>query len=72
MQERTLRAQRAPAELEKANQELAQASITDSLTGLANRRFLTEYIEKEVALLHRRYNRLADGPITPDSSTWPS
>ena len=45
-----------------ANDELAQASITDSLTGLANRRFLTEYIEKEVALLHRRYNRLADGP----------
>ena len=53
-------------DLEKANDELARASITDSLTGLANRRFLTEYIEKEVALLHRRYNRLADGPITAD------
>ena len=46
-------------ELERVNEELAQASITDSLTGLANRRFLTEYVEKEVALLHRRYHRLA-------------
>ena len=53
-------------DLEKANDELARASITDSLTGLANRRFLTEYIEKEVALLHRRYNRLNEGPITAD------
>ena len=35
VQERTL-------ELQKANEELAKASITDSLTGLANRRFLSE------------------------------
>jgi len=53
-------------QLERANQELAQASITDSLTGLANRRFLTEYIEKEVALLHRRYHRATEGPLTPE------
>jgi diguanylate cyclase (GGDEF)-like protein len=66
VQERTRELSERQRELEKANHDLAQASITDSLTGLANRRFLTEYIEKEVALLHRRYNRLADGPITPD------
>ena len=66
VQERTRELSLRQIDLEKANDELARASITDSLTGLANRRFLTEYIEKEVALLHRRYNRLSDGPITPD------
>jgi diguanylate cyclase (GGDEF)-like protein len=66
VQERTRELSERQRELEKANHDLGQASITDSLTGLANRRFLTEYIEKEVALLHRRYNRLAEGPITPD------
>ena len=66
VQERTRELSQRQLDLEKANDELARASITDSLTGLANRRFLTEYIEKEVALLHRRYNRLADGPITAD------
>jgi diguanylate cyclase (GGDEF)-like protein len=66
VQERTRELSQRQLDLEKANDELARASITDSLTGLANRRFLTEYIEKEVALLHRRYNRLGDGPITAD------
>ena len=66
VQERTRELSLRQTDLEKANDELARASITDSLTGLANRRFLTEYIEKEVALLHRRYNRLSEGPITAD------
>jgi diguanylate cyclase (GGDEF)-like protein len=66
VQERTRELCLRQVDLEKANDELARASITDSLTGLANRRFLIEYIEKEVALLHRRYNRLSDSPITPD------
>jgi diguanylate cyclase (GGDEF)-like protein len=66
VQERTRELSARQADLEKANDELARASITDSLTGLANRRFLTEYIEKEVALLHRRYNRLSESPITAD------
>jgi diguanylate cyclase (GGDEF)-like protein len=66
VQERTRELSARQMELERVNEELAQASVTDSLTGLANRRFLTEYIEKEVALLHRRYNRLADGPLTPE------
>jgi diguanylate cyclase (GGDEF)-like protein len=66
VQERTRELSQRQLQLERANQELAQASITDSLTGLANRRFLTEYIEKEVALLHRRYHRAAEGPLTPE------
>jgi diguanylate cyclase (GGDEF)-like protein len=66
VQERTRELCLRQVDLEKANDELARASITDSLTGLANRRFLIEYIEKEVALLNRRYGRLTDSPITPD------
>ena len=66
VQERTRELSERQQELERVNDELAQASITDSLTGLANRRFLAEYIEKEVALLHRRYHRLAEGTMTTD------
>jgi diguanylate cyclase (GGDEF)-like protein len=66
VQERTRALSERQLDLERVNEELAQASVTDSLTGLANRRFLAEYVEKEVALLRRRYHRLADGPISPD------
>ncbi len=62
VQERTRELSERQRELERVNEELAQASVTDSLTGLANRRFLTEYVEREVALLHRRYNRTDEGP----------
>jgi diguanylate cyclase (GGDEF)-like protein len=66
VQERTRELWERHQELQRLNDELAQASITDSLTGLANRRFLTEYIEKEVALLHRRYRRLGEGLLSVD------
>jgi diguanylate cyclase (GGDEF)-like protein len=66
VQERTQQLSARQLELERANFELAQASITDSLTGLANRRFLTEYLEREVPLLHRRYRRLAEGKLASD------
>ena len=66
VQERTKALSERQLELERLNTELAQASITDSLTGLANRRFLAEYVEKEVALLRRRYRRLGDEALTPE------
>jgi diguanylate cyclase (GGDEF)-like protein len=66
VQERTHELSERQVELERVNQELAQASITDSLTGLNNRRFVTEYLEKEVALLHRRYRRVGEGAIHPE------
>ncbi|HUG54558.1 MAG TPA: two-component regulator propeller domain-containing protein, partial [Vicinamibacteria bacterium] len=66
VQDRTRELSERQRDLEKANRELSQASLTDSLTGLANRRFLTEYLEREAALLHRRYDRLAQGPIGPE------
>lgn len=67
VQERTQELSARQAELERANFDLAQASITDSLTGLANRRFLVEYLEREVPLLHRRYRRLEEGTLGADS-----
>jgi len=66
VEERTRELSDRQADLERLNDELAQASITDSLTGLANRRFLAEYLEKEVALLHRRYRKLGKGGVGPD------
>jgi diguanylate cyclase (GGDEF)-like protein len=66
VQERTKDLSERQLELERVNEELAQASITDSLTGLANRRFLAEYVEKEVALLRRRYHRLGEGTLSAD------
>jgi diguanylate cyclase (GGDEF)-like protein len=64
VQERTQELARHQEELEETNRRLAKVSITDALTGLANRRFLTEYIEKEVQLVHRRYRGLDDGSLT--------
>jgi diguanylate cyclase (GGDEF)-like protein len=50
-------------ELETVNRRLATASLTDSLTGFANRRFLIEYLEKEISLVKRRYSAASRGPI---------
>ena len=57
VQERTRELCDRQASLEKLNEELAHASVTDELTGLANRRFLTDYLERETALLQRRLDR---------------
>jgi len=43
-------------ELEQAYVRLAEQSITDPLTGLRNRRFLTGQMEHDVALTLRRYD----------------
>ena len=40
-------------ELAALNQQLQEVSVTDSLTGLWNRRYLANEIPKELALLHR-------------------
>ena len=42
------------AQLKSLNEQLMQASVTDSLTGLKNRRFLDEFIDTEVARIDRQ------------------
>jgi diguanylate cyclase (GGDEF)-like protein len=42
-------------DLEQLNLKLAEASLTDSLTGLRNRRFLFEHVSKDADLVRRRY-----------------
>jgi diguanylate cyclase (GGDEF)-like protein len=45
-------------DLELANRMLEDASLTDSLTGLKNRRFLMTEIDKDIALTERYYMNL--------------
>ena len=57
------------AELQAMTAALADASLTDPLTGLRNRRFLAEHIEGDVALALRRHEahlRLG-GPVPDDA-----
>ena len=47
-------------QLETLNDKLAEASVTDSLTGLRNRRYVDQFITSEVAMVQRR---LREGDI---------
>jgi diguanylate cyclase (GGDEF)-like protein len=47
--------------LEDMNNMLLEASLTDSLTGLRNRRFLFEQVTKDIAMVRRRYLELEEG-----------
>ena len=49
------------AELETAINELEAASITDSLTGLRNRRFLYDYIDKEIEAIETLRDNVNSG-----------
>jgi len=54
------------AALAAANRELEEASLTDPLTGLRNRRFFPASIEKGVAQVLRAFRTALGGP-TPDN-----
>jgi diguanylate cyclase (GGDEF)-like protein len=49
-------------ELESLNSKLKESSLRDSLTGLKNRRFLSEYIESEVAQARRKADEFSLDP----------
>jgi len=51
---------RRNAELQRAYGELEEVSLTDPLTGLRNRRFLTQHVVADVALAMRRYRDWLD------------
>jgi diguanylate cyclase (GGDEF)-like protein len=46
--------------LEEMNTKLLEASLTDPLTGLRNRRFLFEHVTKDIAFVRRRHSKLKD------------
>ena len=56
------------AELSEANQRLQDLSLTDSLTGLRNRRYLFQTIESELAVSLRAYRDSGRTGDTPESS----
>ncbi len=52
--ERTEELSRSNEQLKSLNEKLKEVSVTDSLTGLKNRRYLYEFIESRVAAVNRR------------------
>ncbi|HEX6739234.1 MAG TPA: two-component regulator propeller domain-containing protein, partial [Vicinamibacteria bacterium] len=61
VQRRTVELAARNSDLEEVNRKLAEASLTDSLTGLRNRRFLFEHVSKDADLVRRRYMALKQG-----------
>lgn len=64
---RTADLEQQNAELHDLNAQLLEASLTDSLTGLHNRRFFLDQVAKDIALARRRHHREAanDESATP-------
>ncbi len=54
VRERTSELAARYAQLERLNERLAEASVTDSLTGLRNRRYVDQFIGAETAMVRRR------------------
>jgi len=61
VQERTQELAERNEELQVANLQLHQASHTDALTGLRNRRYLFDEISKDIDLVQRNMTNVADG-----------
>ncbi|MDJ0840224.1 MAG: diguanylate cyclase, partial [Acidobacteriota bacterium] len=58
------------SELAHAYEELKMASLSDPLTGLGNRRFLFQSIEKEISALNRLYRKAGENLVTPPSDAF--
>jgi diguanylate cyclase (GGDEF)-like protein len=69
VQQRTAELDSVSQALQRKSRELEQASLTDPLTGLRNRRFLAENIEHDVALSARRHEgHLSRGTVLDDTA----
>ena len=57
-------------ELSEANVKLQELSLSDPLTGLRNRRFLTLHLEGDIAIVQRRYEDWRSNPAgaAPDNA----
>jgi len=62
---RTLELQKTNEQLRSLNKALEQASLTDPLTGLKNRRFLLKNLEADIAIVRRAY-RDTDQSTSPE------
>jgi diguanylate cyclase (GGDEF)-like protein len=56
VRERTQEIAERNDELAGANSKLQEASLTDALTGLRNRRYMLSYMQEEIALVERRHH----------------
>jgi diguanylate cyclase (GGDEF)-like protein len=63
--ERTKELAERNEDLQAVNEKLAEASVTDSLTGLHNRRYVDQFIDSQTSLVQRR---LMEGPNAGDDS----
>lgn len=59
VKQRTVDLQKANNKLQKANENLAELSFTDQLTGLKNRRFLFNHLKDDIALIQRKYKEFS-------------
>jgi diguanylate cyclase (GGDEF)-like protein len=66
LRERTEQLEQKNRQLEEAQGNLREASFSDPLTGLRNRRFLSEYLSHDVARVLREYAHAADDPGSPE------
>ena len=63
VRERTRELGQRNAQLETVNTQLAETSLTDSLTGLRNRRFVFEQVSKEVGAIQREHDEVQRGAL---------
>ncbi len=61
VQARTQELARQNEQLEQLNTQLVETSLTDSLTGLRNRRFLFEEVGKEMSVVQRQHRERTEG-----------
>jgi len=68
VRERTSELASRNADLQTLNERLAEASVTDSLTGLRNRRYVDQFISSEIARVERQRSGIAPAAAGGEAS----